>query len=103
MKRLAIAVLVPALALLAGCQTTSSVSEAEYNRTATTLRLSKSQREEFYRSCIADHAAEDARTMKVVAVVAGTTPDRLNEVFCRRITDAIASGALTYKDYAAEF
>lgn len=103
MKRLAIAALLPALAVLAGCQTTNSVSEAEFNRTVTTLRLSKSQREAFYRSCLEDNKDQTVTDKKMMAVITGSTPAESTSVYCRNLTDGLASGKLRYEDFTAVF
>ncbi|MDQ0455479.1 hypothetical protein [Rhizobium paknamense] len=80
-----------ALAMLPGCMT-----EREYAAYQTAFEGSPKLRQEAIKRCIARGKGKD---MKLLSMLANTTPEKTPVVICTRIMNAVVDGKLTYDDY----
>jgi hypothetical protein len=98
-----LATLLPLAALLGACQTSSGgvavTNRKEFEQFRTLLRLSEADRKKAEAWCIERFADDRESFKRVMAIIAGVSPEQLPEVICQRLLTAMAKGTITYDDF----
>jgi hypothetical protein len=89
------AVMISALAVFSGCNT---VFETDYKAGQTFLAENKSARRIVAQECAKDVGYTDIEKRELAAIM-NVPESKVTEVACRRFTNAMASGRMTYDDY----
>ena len=83
------------IALLSGC----AMSQERYMAMKTAFEGSPKLRQKAVAECELHESKMSPKTIRNVALVANTTPDKMPYVICSRLMNGLVSGRLTYEDY----
>lgn len=76
------------------------MSQGEYKTAQTALSGSPALKRETVASCIKDENARSASDKAEIATVLNIDPKNYAPVFCKRLINGMASGRISYDDYA---